>query len=47
VSFLVNVWLLEIHRLFDECMPGGTHVMLTRLRDWYRSQKAKEVSTAT
>jgi hypothetical protein len=28
----------EIHRLFDEWVPGGERVMLTKLHDWYRSQ---------
>jgi hypothetical protein len=31
----------EIHRLFDEWVPGGERVMLTKLHDWYHSQPEK------
>jgi hypothetical protein len=30
----------KIHRLFDESVPGGERVMLTKLHDWYHSQLA-------
>jgi hypothetical protein len=29
----------EIHRLFDEWVPGGERVMLTKLHNWYHSQR--------
>ncbi len=34
---------LEIHRLFDEWVPGGERVMLTRLYEWYHAQTGKHV----
>jgi hypothetical protein len=30
-----------IHRLFDEWVPGGERVMLTRLYEWYHAQTDK------
>lgn len=31
-----------IHRLFDEWVPGGERVMLTRLHEWYHTQPGKQ-----